>query len=309
MRSKAERRKRAERALRLVGLDERMHHLPSELSGGQQQRVAVARAIATNPAMILADEPTGNLDTKSTGEVLEIFGRLNADGRTVVMITHEDDVARHAKRVIRLVDGQIIDDHRQGPGRRPAAAVPRADIRRARRPGRRAVDGMNLENFRIALQGILANRLRSALTMLGMMIGVGAVILVVAVGNGSSKAVAARLSSLGTNTLTMLQHGRLRRRGGRKTGTQSQRVILNQKDVTALSEQEQRARRHRRVAGRQRLGRHRLLQRQHVLAVEFHRRLPRLRVDQELAHDRRHASSPRPMSTTTPRSWCWGPRR
>jgi putative ABC transport system ATP-binding protein len=115
LRSKSERRKRAEKALRLVGLDARMHHLPSELSGGQQQRVAVARAIATNPAMILADEPTGNLDTKSTGEVLEIFGKLNADGRTVVMITHEDDVARHSKRVIRLIDGKIVDDHRLGP--------------------------------------------------------------------------------------------------------------------------------------------------------------------------------------------------
>jgi len=134
LRSKAERRKRAERALRLVGLDERMHHLPSELSGGQQQRVAVARALATNPAMILADEPTGNLDTKSTGEVLEIFGRLNADGRTVVMITHEDDVARHAKRVIRLVDGRIIDDHRQGPvdGPPPYYHVPTSAERAAR---------------------------------------------------------------------------------------------------------------------------------------------------------------------------------
>jgi len=134
LRSKAERRKRAERALRLVGLDERMHHLPSELSGGQQQRVAVARALATNPAMILADEPTGNLDTKSTGEVLEIFGRLNADGRTVVMITHEDDVARHAKRVIRLVDGRITDDHRQGPvdGPPPYYHVPTSAERAAR---------------------------------------------------------------------------------------------------------------------------------------------------------------------------------
>ena len=89
--------------------------MPSELSGGQQQRVAVARAIATNPALILADEPTGNLDTVSTNDVLSLFGRLNTEGRTVVMITHEHDVAEHAKRVIRLRDGEVIDDHRQAP--------------------------------------------------------------------------------------------------------------------------------------------------------------------------------------------------
>ena len=112
---KADRRRRAERALVEVGLAERLHHLPSELSGGQQQRVAVARAIATNPAIILADEPTGNLDTRATHEVLDIFGRLNAAGRTVVLITHEPDVAAHAKRVIRLVDGRVVEDHRQAP--------------------------------------------------------------------------------------------------------------------------------------------------------------------------------------------------
>ena len=102
-------------ALDAVGLADRTSHVPSELSGGQQQRVAVARAIATNPALILADEPTGNLDTASTGDVLALFGRLNVEGRTVVMITHESDVAAHAKRVIRLRDGQVIEDRRQAP--------------------------------------------------------------------------------------------------------------------------------------------------------------------------------------------------
>src|SRR5205814_891500 len=112
---KAERRRRAAEALEAVGLTDRMDHVPSELSGGQQQRVAVARAIATNPALILADEPTGNLDSVSTAEVLEVFGRLNAEGRTVVIITHEPDVAAHAKRVVRLRDGVIVEDHRQTP--------------------------------------------------------------------------------------------------------------------------------------------------------------------------------------------------
>lgn len=107
---RAERRRRAERALGSVGMLDRLHHHPSELSGGQQQRVAVARAIVTNPALVLADEPTGNLDSHSTEDVLRIFAQLNDEGRTVVLITHEPDVASKANRVIRLSDGQIVED-------------------------------------------------------------------------------------------------------------------------------------------------------------------------------------------------------
>ncbi len=112
---RAERRQRAEEALVAVGLADRLTHLPSELSGGQQQRVAIARAIASNPALILADEPTGALDSHSSTEVLDLFQGVNDTGRTVVLITHEDEVARRARRVIRLRDGSIIDDHRQAP--------------------------------------------------------------------------------------------------------------------------------------------------------------------------------------------------
>jgi putative ABC transport system ATP-binding protein len=108
----AQRRQRAEHALRSVGMGHRLQHQPSELSGGQQQRVAVARAIVTNPTLILADEPTGNLDSRSTEEVLRIFARLNEEGRTVVLITHEPDVAEQSKRVIRLSDGRIVEDQR-----------------------------------------------------------------------------------------------------------------------------------------------------------------------------------------------------
>jgi putative ABC transport system ATP-binding protein len=107
---RAVRTERAAAALAAVGMGDRLDHLPSELSGGQQQRVAVARAIVGNPALILADEPTGNLDTHATGDVLEIFARLNAEGRTVVLITHEDDVARHARRVVTMADGRIVAD-------------------------------------------------------------------------------------------------------------------------------------------------------------------------------------------------------
>jgi putative ABC transport system ATP-binding protein len=107
---RVERRYRAAQALASVGMGDRLDHNSSEISGGQQQRVAIARAIVTNPALILADEPTGNLDSRSTEDVLGIFERLNAHGRTVVMITHEDDVAGHARRLIRLADGRVVAD-------------------------------------------------------------------------------------------------------------------------------------------------------------------------------------------------------
>jgi putative ABC transport system ATP-binding protein len=110
-----ERRRRAEAALTLVGLANRMTFQPSQLSGGQQQRVAVARALVTTPSLILADEPTGNLDTKASQDVMGVFDQLNAAGRTIVLITHEEDVAAHAKRVIHVMDGRIVDDRRRAP--------------------------------------------------------------------------------------------------------------------------------------------------------------------------------------------------
>ena len=105
------RKERAEELLRLVGLNDRMHHLPNELSGGQKQRVAIARALINDPKIIFADEPTGNLDSKSTEEILEIFKKLNDKGVTILMVTHEEDVAKHTKRIVRLRDGIIQSDN------------------------------------------------------------------------------------------------------------------------------------------------------------------------------------------------------
>jgi putative ABC transport system ATP-binding protein len=104
------RRERAMEKLIEVGLSEKMNNFPSQLSGGQQQRVAIARALVTNPSIILADEPTGNLDSKSGKDVMDIFENLHAHGRTVVLVTHDENVAKHAKRIIRIADGEIIND-------------------------------------------------------------------------------------------------------------------------------------------------------------------------------------------------------
>jgi putative ABC transport system ATP-binding protein len=126
----AERRRRAQSALELVGLGARSGHHPAQLSGGQQQRVAIARAIVTNPVLLLADEPTGALDSTSTADVLDLFDDLNSAGRTVVVITHEEEVAEHAKRVVRMRDGRVRSDVRVAgplgppPRRRVRAAVP-----------------------------------------------------------------------------------------------------------------------------------------------------------------------------------------
>ena len=107
--SKNERMERAQKALEKVGLGDRADHKPNELSGGQRQRVAIARALINNPSIVLADEPTGNLDSKSSLEIMNLFGEIHQDGNTVVMVTHEEDIAKYAKRTIRMIDGKLAD--------------------------------------------------------------------------------------------------------------------------------------------------------------------------------------------------------
>ena len=174
-----------------------LDYFPNQLSGGQQQRVAIARAIVTNPALILADEPTGQLDSSSSAEVLAIFDQLNADGRTVVVITHEDEVAATApKRAIRLRDGGDRRRHSACRGRRPATTFDADPWSPAAYEPRIDSDGVAAASSPIECV--------PALTMLGILIGVGAVIILVAVGAGSATATRQSLEALGSNTLTVV---------------------------------------------------------------------------------------------------------
>jgi putative ABC transport system ATP-binding protein len=112
--SRQERHRKAKEMLAAVGLADRMHHQPNELSGGQRQRVAVARALINGPSILLADEPTGNLDSKTGTEIMDLFDKLNSGGNTIVLVTHEEDIAAHARRVVRLRDGKVLEDKQRG---------------------------------------------------------------------------------------------------------------------------------------------------------------------------------------------------
>ncbi len=193
-----------------VGLADREHNTPSQLSGGQQQRVALARALINNPAVLLADEPTGNLDTKTSHEIMDIIRKLNREqGVTVILVTHEADIGAYADRMIVMRDGAVVSDERQVASG-TAAPAPAAPTPAAPPPVTPvAGDGTGLRLAFLSMvvsasfQALERNKLRSALTMLGVFIGVAALIAMVAVGDGASAAVKKQLESLGTNMVVV----------------------------------------------------------------------------------------------------------
>lgn len=196
----AERHARAAELLGALGLAERMHHRPNQLSGGQQQRVSIARALMNGGRVILADEPTGALDSQSGADVMALLKDLSAQGHTVILITHAFEVAQHAERIIEIRDGDIVCD--PGP---PNEAVHAREAAKAtwvpRITGRSSPVADAAEAAKTALRALRANVVRSILTLLGIVIGVGSVIAMLAIGDGAKQAVVDRISAMGSNLL------------------------------------------------------------------------------------------------------------
>ncbi len=190
-----------------MGLESRVHHRPSQLSGGQQQRVAIARALINRPRIILADEPTGNLDSKSSAEILRLLKELNEEGMTILIVTHEAEVAEAANRIITIRDGRIESDRtREAPAPESKKSpkntkpAPSSTLAAEARPEH----GNRLrELFKQAFRSLFANKLRTFLSTLGVLIGVAAVIAMLAIGKGAQESIETQLSSLGSNLLSV----------------------------------------------------------------------------------------------------------
>ncbi|MGH7964446.1 MAG: ABC transporter permease, partial [Candidatus Binatia bacterium] len=196
---KQQRTARAKRLLERLGLGERTGHRPAELSGGQQQRVAIARALVNDPPVILADEPTGALDSKSGEEVLTLLKELHAEGRTIILITHAEHVAQHASRIVQIQDGRIVEDSAS------VAAVASAHLLPEEKESTGSIHlATSLqEALTTAGRSLRVNLFRTTLTLLGIIIGVAAVVAMLAVGEGSRQKVLDQISAMGTNLMTV----------------------------------------------------------------------------------------------------------
>ena len=230
----AERHDRAVKLLTDLGLADKTQNKPSQLSGGQQQRVSIARALMNGGDVILADEPTGALDKNSGIEVMRILRELNAKGHTIILVTHDHNVAKNATRIIEISDGNIISDLPNTPENNDEVLEKQELVRPLQKKTsawRSAFDRLG-EAFRMALLAMNAHRMRTFLTMLGIIIGIASVVSVVALGNGSQKQILDNISSLGTNTITIYQG-----RGFGDNSRASQVKTLIPADSDALAEQ------------------------------------------------------------------------
>nr|WP_276560669.1 MacB family efflux pump subunit [Aeromonas salmonicida] len=221
--SRHDRQARSQALLARLGLSDRSHHTPGQLSGGQQQRVSIARALANGGEVILADEPTGALDSQSGKEVMAILKELHAQGHTIILVTHDMAVASHADRIITLRDGRVLED--SGKPATTTAGLPAAS------PAARA-SGNDWDRYReagrMALHAMLAHRMRTFLTMLGIIIGIAAVVSVVALGQGARAKVVDQINAMGTNTIDIFP--------GKDWGDEKAASIqtLNKRDLDAL---------------------------------------------------------------------------
>jgi macrolide transport system ATP-binding/permease protein len=196
-------KEKAREEIKEVGLADRMNHRPNELSGGQQQRVAIARALVNDPLIIIADEPTGNLDSKSKEEIISIIKELNQKGKTVIVVTHEKEVADHAKRIIRMLDGRVISDEKSAaslgsPAEGQADKIIDSVLSKSERKAR---ETEFLDYLRQAGVAMVTHKMRSFLSILGILIGVAAVIAMLALGQGAKESIEQQLASLGSNLL------------------------------------------------------------------------------------------------------------
>lgn len=238
---------RAHDLLQRVGLTDRIHHVPSQMSGGQQQRVAIGRALVNRPALLLADEPTGNLDSHTSIEILKMFQQLHADGITVVLVTHDPNVAAYADRVIRIADGVIEGDERNPPKNSTeevtatdAADSPPSDpvaVREPKAAGARRHRNAPLRfpaTWRTALSAMRRNKMRSGLSALGVIIAVAAVIAMTEIGQGSKATLQKSIASMGANTLMVFSGSTST--GGVSLGTGTA-LTLTPEDATEIARQ------------------------------------------------------------------------
>ena len=190
---------KAEKLLEKLELENKLKNKPNQLSGGQQQRVSIARALMNGGEIILADEPTGALDSKSGKKVMEILNRLHHEGHTIILVTHDKDIAKQANRIIEIKDGEIFSDTRQKD--LFLKEENQEDIIGAEKNKLQIGKDQFVEAFKMSVGAIVAHKMRSLLTMLGIIIGIASIVCVVAIGNGSQQKVLSNISSLGTNTM------------------------------------------------------------------------------------------------------------